>query len=105
MVHALDGGGVGGPEDPQVGSASAEPVSFSSLRGDGDGSHPPGGEGGLLAALDVDGAELLHAAQAGGRQVGVGQVCGFLTPTGAAGGGEAWVAGQRGTPCGRVVLH
>ena len=38
-MHALDGGGVGGPEDPQVGSASAEPVSLSSLRGDGDGSH------------------------------------------------------------------
>ena len=70
-----------------------------------DGSHPPGSEGGLLAALDVDRAELLHAAQAGGRQVGIGQVCGFLTTTGAAGGCEAWVAGQRRTPCGWVVLH
>lgn len=29
---------------------------------DGDGSHPPGSERGLLAALDVDRAELLHAA-------------------------------------------
>lgn len=70
-----------------------------------DGSHPPGSERGLLAALDVDRAELLHAAQASGRQVGIGQVCGFLTAAGAAGGGEARVAGQRGTSCGRVVLH
>lgn len=64
------------------------------LGSDGDGSHPPGSEGGLLAALDVDRAELLHAAQAGGRQVGIGQVCGLLTTTGAAGGHEARVAGQ-----------
>lgn len=76
-----------------------------SLRGDGEGSHPPGGEGRLLAALDVDGAELLHAAQASGRQVGVGQVCGLLTAAGAAGGCEAGVAGQRRTSRGRVVLH
>lgn len=71
----------------------------------GIGSHPPGGEGGLLAALDVDRAEFLHAAQARGRQVGVGQVCGLLTAPGAAGGGEARLAGQRRTPGGRVVLH
>ena len=70
-----------------------------------DGSCPPGGEGGLLTALDVDRAELLHAAQAGGRQVGIGQVCGFLTTAGAAGGREARVAGQGRAPRGRVVLH
>lgn len=64
-----------------------------------------GGEGGLLAALDVERAELLHAAQAGGRQVRVGQVCGLLATTGAAGGGEARVAGQRRTSGGGVVLH
>ena len=69
------------------------------------GRHPPGGEGGLLTALDVDRAELLHAAQASGRQVGVGQVCGLLATPGTAGGREARVAGQRGAPCGRVVLH
>lgn len=50
-------------------------------------------------------AELLHAAQAGGRQVRVGQVCGLLATTGAAGGGEARVAGQRRTSGGGVVLH
>lgn len=72
---------------------------------DGVGSHPPGSEGGLLTALDVDRAELLHAAQASGWQVGIGQMCGFLTTTGAAGGGEARVAGQGGTSCGWVVLH
>lgn len=71
----------------------------------GIGSHPPGGEGGLLAALDVDRAEFLHAAQASGRQVGVGQVCGLLTAPGAAGGGEAGVAGERRASGGRVVLH
>lgn len=69
------------------------------------GSRPPGGEGGLLAALDVERAELLHAAQAGGGQVRVGQVCGLLATTGAAGGGEARVAGQRRTSGGGVVLH
>lgn len=60
----------------------------------GDGSHPPGCEGGLLTALDMDRAELLHAAQASSWQVRIGQVCGLLTTTGAAGGSEAWVAGQ-----------
>lgn len=55
---------------------------------------PPGGEGGLLAALDVDRAEFLHAAQARGRQAGVGQVRALLTTPGAAGGGEARVTGQ-----------
>lgn len=70
-----------------------------------NGSHPPSGEGGLLTALDVDGAELLHAAQAGGRQVGVGQVRGLLATAGAAGGGEARVAGQRRASGGWVVLH
>lgn len=65
----------------------------------------PGCEGWLLTALDVDRAELLHAAQASGWQVRIGQVCGLLTTTGTAGGGEACVAGQRGTSCGRVVLH
>lgn len=73
--------------------------------GGGKGSHPPGGEGGLLTALDVDRAELLHAAQASGWQVGVGQVCGLLTAAGAAGGGEARVAGQRRTSGRWVVLH
>lgn len=58
-----------------------------------NGSHPPGGKGGLLTALDVDRAELLHAAQAGGWQVRIGQVCGLLATAGAAGGGEARVAG------------
>lgn len=53
----------------------------------------------------MDRAEFLHAAQASGWQVGVGQVCGLLTATGAAGGGEARVAGQRRTSGGRVVLH
>lgn len=75
------------------------------LGNDGDRSHPPGREGGLLTALDVDGAELLHAAQASGWQVGVGQVCGLLATTGAAGGREARVTGQRRTSCGWVVLH
>lgn len=77
----------------------------SSLGSGRDGRHPPGGEGRLLTALDVDCAELLHAAQAGGWQVRVGQVCGLLAPTGAAGGGEARVAGQRRTSGGWVVLH
>lgn len=107
-AHAL-GKGTGRLEDPQVplmlrffNPVNGTAPAFGS---DGEGSHPPGGEGGLLAALDVDRAELLHAAQASGRQVRIGQVCGFLTTTGAAGGREAWVAGQRGTSCGRVVLH
>lgn len=42
----------------------------------------------------MDRAELLHAAQASSWQVRIGQVCGLLTTTGAAGGSEAWVAGQ-----------
>lgn len=53
----------------------------------------------------MDRAKLLHAAQACGWQVGIGEVCGFLTPTGAAGGGEAWVAGQGGASRGWIVLH
>lgn len=70
-----------------------------------DGGHPPGSEGGLLpAALDVDRAELLHAAQAGGRQVGIGQVCGFLTTA------RAWVVVRpgwldEGLRVDGVVLH
>lgn len=98
-----------GREDPQAlltlsllnpGDGTPQPAG-----GDRDTRHAPGGEGGLLAALDVDRAELLHAAQARGRQVGVGQVRGLLTATGAAGGREARVAGQGGTSCRRVVLH
>lgn len=53
----------------------------------------------------MDRAELLHAAQAGGWQVRVGQVCGLLATAGAAGGGEARMAGQRRTSGGRIVLH
>lgn len=96
-AHAL-GKRKGRPGDPQVllmlrffNPVTGPAPAFGS---DGEGSHPPGGEGGLLAALDVDRAELLHAAQASGWQVGIGQVRGFLTTTGAAGGREAWVAGQ-----------
>lgn len=65
----------------------------------------PGGEGGLLAALDVDGAELLHAPQARGRHAGVGQVRGLLAAPGAAGRAQALVAAQRRAPGRGVVLH
>lgn len=48
-------------------------------------------KGGLLAALDVDGAELLHAPQASGWHTGVGKVSGLLVTARAAGGGQAVV--------------
>lgn len=62
-------------------------------------------ERGLLAALDVDGAELLHAPEAGGWHAGVGKVGGLLVTTRTAGGGQAVVTRQGGAPRGRVVLH
>lgn len=62
-------------------------------------------KGGLLAALDVDGAELLHAPQASGWHTGVGKVSGLLVTARAAGGGQAVVTWQGRAPRGRIVLH
>lgn len=51
----------------------------------------PGCKRGLLTALDVDGAELLHAAEAGGWHTGVGEVRGLLVTARTARGGQAMV--------------
>lgn len=60
---------------------------------------------GLLAALDVDGAELLHATEASGWHTGVGKVSGLLVTARTARGGQSMVTRQGGAPRGRVVLH
>lgn len=60
---------------------------------------------GLLAALDVDGAELLHTPEASGWHTGVGKVGGLLVTARTAGGGQAMVTWQGGAPRRWIVLH
>lgn len=60
---------------------------------------------GLLAALDVDGAELLHTPEASGWHTGVGKVSGLLVAARTAGGGQSMVTRQGGAPRRRIVLH
>lgn len=60
---------------------------------------------GLLAALDVDGAELLHTPETSGWHTGVGKMSGLLVPARTAGGGQSMVTWQGGAPRRRIVLH
>lgn len=60
---------------------------------------------GLLTALDVDGAELLHTPEASGWHTGVGKVGGLLVTARTAGGGQAMVTWQGGAPRRWIVLH
>lgn len=53
----------------------------------------------------MDGAELLHAAEASGWHAGVGKVSGLLVPARTAGGGQSVVTRQGGAPRRRIVLH